>query len=78
VQTLSSTLVERVQAFVNNDDAPVEWGSPLLSTTPTPVAIRQLAAQLAGVEQALRAIALEVEKLASEVRDLSAQADSEA
>jgi hypothetical protein len=77
VQTLSSTLVERVQAFVQNDDSPIEWGSPLLSTTPTPVAIRQLAVQLASAEQALREIALEVQKLASEVRDLSAQAGRE-
>jgi hypothetical protein len=73
VQTLTSTLVERVQAFVQNDDDPIEWGSPLLSTTPTPVAIRQLAVQLAGAEKALQEIALEVEEMRQEVQHLSAQ-----
>ena len=73
MQTLTSTLVERVQAFVQNDDDPIEWGSPLLSTTPTPVAIRQLAVQLAGAEKALREIALEVEEMRQEVQHLSAQ-----
>ena len=63
MESLSSTLVERVQAFVQPDRSPVEWGSPLLSTTPTPIAIQQLATQLAALQEAMHEIALEVHAL---------------
>lgn len=74
METLTSPLVERVQAFVQGNDAPVEWGSPLLATTPAaPLAVRLLAAQLAGAEKALRESALEVQRMALEVQELEAQ-----
>jgi hypothetical protein len=63
METLTGTLVERVQAFVGPDRSPIEWGSPLLSTTPTPVAIHQLAVQLAALQEAVREIAADVHKL---------------
>jgi hypothetical protein len=72
VDTLNSRLVERVQAFVENKDEPVEWASPLLTPQPTPVAER-LAAQLAAAEKALVDIAVDVQALAVQVQKLAAQ-----
>ena len=72
MESLTGTLVERVQASVQGSDAPIEWGSPLLSTTPKPVAIQQLALQLVRTEKALGEIAREVQALAGEVRELAA------
>jgi hypothetical protein len=68
---VESTLVERVQASIQASEAPVEWGSPLLSTTPTPIAMQELALQLASVEKALGEVALEVQVIAREVRELA-------
>jgi hypothetical protein len=73
VEILTSTLVERVQAFVQNGGEPIEWGSPLLSTTPKPVAVHHLAVQLAAAEKALVDIALDVQALAVQVQKLAAQ-----
>lgn len=73
MELLNNTLVERVQAFVPNRDEPVEWGSPLLSTTPTPAAAHRLGAQLAAAEKALVEIALDVQALALQVQKLAAQ-----
>src|SRR5205085_1004547 len=42
-----------------------EWGSPHLSTTPTSLAIQELAVQVEALEVAVREIALEVQKLSS-------------
>jgi hypothetical protein len=60
------TLVERVDKLVQTGKAPLEWGSPLLSTTPTSVAVRELAAQVEALENAVREIALEVQKLSAQ------------
>ena len=72
METLTSPLVERVQAFVQRD-TPVEWGSPLLSTEPAAPTVQQLADLLAGAERALRESALQVQRMAKGVQELSAQ-----
>jgi hypothetical protein len=64
-KSLTDTLMERVDQLVHASKAPREWGSPRLSVTPTSVAIRQLAAELEALENALRGIALEVHKLSA-------------
>jgi hypothetical protein len=56
------TLVERVDKLVQAGKAPLEWGSPHLSTTPTSVAVQELAAQVEALEAAVREIAREVQK----------------
>jgi len=66
METLTDTLMERVDKLVQASKPPPEWGSPLLSTTPTSVAVQELAAQVVALEKALREIALEVQKLSAE------------
>jgi hypothetical protein len=61
--TLTVTLMERVDKLVQPGKPPPEWGNPRLSTTPTSVAVRELAARTEALEDAVRAIALEVQKL---------------
>jgi hypothetical protein len=73
VDTLNNRLVERVQAFVQNSDEPIEWAGPLLSPTPAPAAAERLAAQLAAAEKALVEIAVDVQALAVQVQKLAAQ-----
>jgi hypothetical protein len=62
----TDTLIERVEKLVEAGKAPLEWGSPLLSTTPTSVGVRELAAQVEALENAVREIALEVQKLSAQ------------
>ena len=64
VETLTGTLMERVGALVDARE-------PLLTTTPTSIAIRGLAARIDALEHAVREIALEVHKLAA--HELSAE-----
>jgi hypothetical protein len=59
LETLADTLIERVDKLVQMRKA------PLLSTTSTSVAIRELAARTEALENALREIALEVQKLST-------------
>lgn len=66
METLNDTLIERVEKLVQASKPPAEWGSPLLSATPAPMAIRALAAQIEALENAMREIALEVQKLSAE------------
>jgi hypothetical protein len=64
VESLTDALMERVDKLVPATSSQhLEWGNPLLSTTPTPVAIRDLAIRVEALERALRETALEVEKL---------------
>ena len=60
---MTETLGKRVNELVSPSKTTPEWGSPLLSTTPTPIAIKELALRLEALEDAVREIALEVEKL---------------
>ncbi len=63
--SLTDALSERVDKLVQARKVPLGWGSPLLSVTPTCIAIRQLAVQLEALENAVREIALEVQKLSA-------------
>ena len=65
MKTLTDTLMERVDELVPARNTPPEWGDPLLSTTPTPVAIRELAVRTDALEKAVREIALEVQRLSA-------------
>jgi hypothetical protein len=59
---MTETLLERVDKLVEGNKA------PLLSTTPTSVAVWELAARIGALEEALREIALEVQKLSAASR----------
>jgi len=61
-QGLVDTLIQRVESLVGGHKPSVEWGNPLLSTTPTSMAVRELALRVEALELALREIALEVQK----------------
>jgi hypothetical protein len=60
-----TTLIERVDRLVQASEARREWGSPHLSVTPTSLAVEELAAQVEALQQAVREIALEVQRLSS-------------
>ena len=66
METLTDTLMERVDNLVHARDVPPEWGNPLLSTTPTSLAVRELAVRTEALESAVREIALEVQKLSAQ------------
>jgi hypothetical protein len=57
LESLADTLIERVDKLVRGKE-------PLLSTTPTSVAVRELGFRTEALENAVREIALEVQKLA--------------
>ena len=62
---METTLIERVDELTQASRTPLEWGSPHLSATPTAMRIDGLVAQFAALEEAMREIALEVEKLSA-------------
>lgn len=62
MESLTETLMQRVGKLVP-PSRKREWGHPLVSTTPTSVAIRDLALRVEALEEALREIALETQKL---------------
>jgi hypothetical protein len=66
METLTDALSERVERLVQAGVPRREWGSPLLSTTPTSLAVQELAVQVEALEKAVREIALEVQKLAAQ------------
>ncbi len=65
MESLTDTLIERVNKLVQAGKVPRRWGSPLLSVTPTSIAMRQLARQIDALENAVQEIALEVQKLSA-------------
>jgi hypothetical protein len=60
LETFTDTLIERVDKLVRASKR------PLLSTTPDSIAVRELAAQVEALENAVREIALEVQKLSAQ------------
>ena len=62
---LTNYLTDRVERLLH-PSKPLEWGHPLVSTTPTSVAIDELTRRTEALENALREIALEVQKLSEE------------
>ena len=63
MQTKTDTLVERVEKLVQSENPPLMWGNPRLSSTPTSIAIRELAARTEALQDAVREIAREVQRL---------------
>ncbi len=62
-ETVADTLIERVDTLIQAGKVPLVWGSPLVLTTPTSLAIHQLAVQAEALEKAIREIARVVQKL---------------
>jgi hypothetical protein len=62
LETLTDTLIDRVDKLVQASKA------PLLSTTPISVAVRELATRTEALENAMREIALEVQKLSAQAK----------
>jgi len=59
----ADTLAEDVHvSHLGRKRAPV-WGNPLLSTTPVSMAIRDLAERTEALEDAVRAMSLELQRL---------------
>lgn len=63
MEALERTLTERVEALIEVHRRAANWGSPHLSTTPRSLALENLAAEVAALQEAVREIALEVQKL---------------
>lgn len=68
METLTTTtLLERVDELIQPpSERPLVWGNPLLSVTPVPMAIRDLAVRTVALETALREIASEVQRLSGD------------
>src|SRR5437870_10657971 len=62
-ETLTGTLIERVDTLVQASK------HPLLSTTPTSVAIGELAVRIEALEKAVREIALELQKVSGDASE---------
>jgi hypothetical protein len=62
---VETTLIERVDTLIQASRTPPGWGSPHLSVTPTAMKVDALAAEIAALQEAIRGIALEVEKLSA-------------
>lgn len=63
METSTETFLDRVDAWVGPDCRPIVWGNPLLSTTPTSMAIHDLAERMEALEEAMREVAHEVQSL---------------
>ena len=61
----SDTLTGRVDALIQAHKVAPEWGSPRVSATPISLAVHQLTEELAALEDAVREIAVEVQKLSN-------------
>ncbi len=59
-------LVERVNELVPPPNDVIEWGNPLLSSTPVSLAIRELAERTVALEKAVQEIALDLQRLLAE------------
>jgi hypothetical protein len=68
MDTLTGTLMNRVSRLLPATDARPEWGSASLSTTPTSLAVQDLAARVEALENAVREIAREVQQVATQAQ----------
>ena len=64
--TVTDTLIERIDELVDPSERPLVWGNPLLSATPTSMAIGDLAVRVEALEKAVREIAVEIQRLLDE------------
>ena len=61
---VTDALVERVDELLHrHGEQPLVWGNPLVSTTPTSMAIHDLCLRVESLEEAVREIALAVQRL---------------
>jgi hypothetical protein len=65
MESPTDALMDRVSRFLPATDAQPEWGSASLSTTPTSLALRDLAGRVEALENAVLEIAAEVQQLAT-------------
>jgi hypothetical protein len=65
LETLTDTLMKRVNKLIRPSRSARTWGNPLLSTTPSAIAIHELALRTEALESAVREIAREVQKLSA-------------
>ncbi len=63
MEALEHTLAERVEALIESRNVGTEWGSPHLSATPISIAIHNLAEEVTALQDAVREIALEVQRI---------------
>ena len=68
MQTLSDTLTQRVDDLIES-----HRNTKLLSTTGTRAALEELVERSEGLEQAVRELALEVQRLSASVEELPTQ-----
>ena len=73
MKDLTDTLMERVEKLLPPRKPPLEWGNPRHSTTPTSIAIENLALRTEALEDAVREIALDVRKASDQVPKASDQ-----
>jgi hypothetical protein len=66
LESLTASLKDRVEQLLHPSKRPPEWGHPLVSTTPTSIAIQELALRTEALENAFREIAAEVQRLSDE------------
>lgn len=63
LESVMHTLIERVDELVQHPtERPRTWGNPRVSTTPTAMVIPHLVERIEALEEALREIALELQK----------------
>ena len=70
---VADTLMERVNKLVQPVGRPLEWGHPLSSVTPKTLAIQDLASRVQALEDAVREIAFEVQKLTTASTEIPAR-----
>lgn len=63
---VTDTLVERVDELVHPVERPLVWGNPLLSTTPTSLAVHDLALRVEALEAAVGEIARALQRLSDD------------
>ncbi len=67
MESLTETLVERVQELLPDRDTPHDWGNALQSTTPRSVAVQDLAERTDALEQLVREMAVALQQLGQEL-----------
>ena len=61
-KSFDSSLAEQVHRLLPSHEEPRGWGDPLLSTTPTALAVGNLAVRVEALEWAVRELALQIQK----------------
>jgi hypothetical protein len=68
MESLEGTLTERVEAHISvHHPTEPEWGSPHVGSTPLSLRVENLVGEVAHLEEAVREIAGEVQRLSREL-----------